>query len=96
MWATSISRELAVQMDDAGVTEAYVEVGDKEVKILSNGMVDISKFVNFDAKAECGVNERVRFKRLEARFSTPAPTTTNCKEQIDCPHRRSDSEAYYY
>ena len=59
-----ISRELASQIDDAGVMEAYVEVGDKEVKIISNGMVDISRFVNFDAKAECGVNERVSYKVL--------------------------------
>jgi DNA-directed RNA polymerase subunit beta len=59
-----VSRELAVQIDDAGVMEAYVEVGDKEVKIISNGMVDISKFVDFDAKAECGVNERVSYKAL--------------------------------
>jgi DNA-directed RNA polymerase subunit beta len=59
-----VSRELAGQIDDAGVMEAYVEVGDKEVKIISNGMVDISKFVDFDAKAECGVNERVSYKAL--------------------------------
>ena len=59
-----VSRELATEIDNAGVMEAYVEVGDKEVKILSNGMVDISKYVSFDAKAECGVNERVSFKVL--------------------------------
>ena len=61
---TVVSRELAVDIDNAGVMEAFVEVGDKEVKIVSNGMVDISKFVDFDAKAECGVNERVCYKAL--------------------------------
>ena len=61
---TVISRELAVDIDNAGVMEAFVEVGDKEVKVVSNGMVDISKFVDFDAKAECGVNERVCYKVL--------------------------------
>ena len=59
-----VSRELAAGIDDAGVTEACVEIGDKEVKIISNGMVDISKFVGFDAKAECDVNERVSYKVL--------------------------------
>ncbi len=61
---TVVSRELAEKIDDAGVMEACVEVGDKEVKVVSNGMVDISKFVDFDAKAECGVNERVSYKVL--------------------------------
>ena len=61
---TVVSRELAAEIDNAGVMEAYVEVGDKEVKIVSNGMVDLSKFVSFDAKAECGVNERVSYKVL--------------------------------
>ena len=60
----TISRELAEQIDDAGVISAYVQVSDKEVKVLSNGMVDISKFVDFDAKAECDVKERVRFSVL--------------------------------
>ena len=59
-----VSRVRAREMDDAGVSVAYVMVGEKEVKVISNGMVDISKFVDFDAKAECGVNERVRFSVL--------------------------------
>ncbi|HEX3027018.1 MAG TPA: DNA-directed RNA polymerase subunit beta, partial [Clostridia bacterium] len=42
---TVVSRELAVQIDDAGVSLAHVQVGDREVKIISNGMVDINKFV---------------------------------------------------
>mgnify|MGYP000332118801 FL=1 len=34
------------------------------MKIISNGMVDINDFVSFDAKAECGIKERVRFTVL--------------------------------
>ncbi len=60
----TVSRKRAQEMDDAGVTVAYVSVNEREVKIISNGMVDINKFVPFDAKAECGVNERVRFSVL--------------------------------
>ncbi len=59
-----VSRELAAQIDNAGVMQAYIKVGDKEIKVISNGMVDISKYVDFDAKAECGINERVCFKVL--------------------------------
>ena len=59
-----IALDRAMSMDDAGVCTAYVAVGDKEVKIISNGMVDINDFVSFDAKAECGIKERVRFTVL--------------------------------
>ncbi len=62
---TTVNRELAIQLDDAGVTMVTVELDGKEVKIISNGMVDISKYVDFDAKAECEINERVSFQVLQ-------------------------------
>ncbi|MCH5353382.1 MAG: DNA-directed RNA polymerase subunit beta [Acutalibacter sp.] len=62
---TTVNRELARTLDDAGVTLAIVTVNGKEVKIISNGMVDVSKYVNFDAKALCDLNERVSFKVLQ-------------------------------
>ena len=58
-----ISRQRAAEFDDAGINEVYVTVAEKEVKIISNGMVDISKFVSFDAEA-LGINERVSFSVL--------------------------------
>ncbi len=59
-----VSRAKAEEIDNAGVTVAFVEAGEREVKVISNGMVDIAKYVNFDAKAECGIKERVRFSVL--------------------------------
>ncbi len=59
-----VSHKKAVEIDDAGVSVAFVRLGEREVKVISNGMVDIGKFVGFDAKDECGVNERVRFSVL--------------------------------
>ena len=61
-----LSREEAVQVENAGVTVAYATVEGQEepVKIISNGMVDISCYVDFDAKKECGINEKVRFNVL--------------------------------
>ena len=61
---THLSRELAKEIDDAGVSVVYVTVNEREVKVISNGMVDIQKFVNFDAVTECDINERVRFSVL--------------------------------
>ena len=61
---TVITRKRAQELDDAGVTEAYVDVMGKEVKILSTGMVDAHKYLDFDPEAECGLNERVVGKVL--------------------------------
>ena len=60
----TVTKEMADAMDDAGVMVAVVTVGEKEVKIISNGMVDIQKYVDFDAKDECGINERVCYRVL--------------------------------
>ena len=61
-----ISKERAMEIEDAGVNIAFVKGADeKPVKIISNGMVDISKYVDFDAKEECGINEKVRFTILK-------------------------------
>ena len=63
-----ISKERAMEIENMGITVAYVRpqanFGEEqldEVKIISNGMVDISKYVSFDADAECGINEKVRW-----------------------------------
>ena len=59
-----ISREKAHFIEDLGVDTAWVKVDGGELKILSNGMVDIKKFVDFDC-TELGVNEKVRFSVLK-------------------------------
>lgn len=63
-----IDHSKAMEIEDAGVMIAFVTVDDhgeeKEVKIVSNGMVDIKKFVDFDC-VELGIRERVRFSVLK-------------------------------
>ena len=64
-----IGREKAMELEDKGVTVAFVDVEEqhgehREVKIITNGMVDIQKYVPFDAEAECGIHERVRYSVL--------------------------------
>ncbi|HEX3038551.1 MAG TPA: DNA-directed RNA polymerase subunit beta [Oscillospiraceae bacterium] len=59
-----VSHQKAVEIDNAGVSIAYVTINEREVKVISNGMVNINDFVGFDAKTECDVNERVRFSVL--------------------------------
>ena len=67
-----VSFEKAQEMDNAGVSVAFVLVNEKETKVISNGMVDIQNFVGFDAKEECGINERVRFSVLAEIMETSA------------------------
>ena len=78
-----LSREEAVQVENAGVTVAYVmaEGQEEPVKIISNGMVDISCYVDFDAKKECGINEKVRFSVLAEILET-AQTPDELKDAL--------------
>ncbi len=60
-----ISKEKALEIENAGVNVAYVKNSEGEtVKVISNGMVDIGCYVDFDAEAECGIKENVRFDIL--------------------------------
>ena len=60
-----ISADKAIEIENAGVTVAFVKAADEKiVKVISNGMVDIRAYVDFDAEAECGIRENVRFDVL--------------------------------
>ena len=59
-----ISTEKAKEIENQGVSEAYINIEGQEIKIISNGMVDINNFVDFDAREECEICERVKFNIL--------------------------------
>ena len=59
-----ISREQAEDIQARGVNEATVTVGEREVKIFSNHMVDMSCFVDFDPQ-EVGIQEWCDFRVLQ-------------------------------
>lgn len=62
-----VTKELAKKIEDAGVGFAFVDVDEVDfpVKIVSNAMVDINDFFDFDAKKVSGIKERVRFSVLK-------------------------------
>ena len=65
----TVSRELAKNIEKKGVSEVYLDIleneGDRvEVKVISNGMVDIKDFVEFDV-SDLGIKENVVFKVLK-------------------------------
>ena len=62
-----LKKEEAAQIERAGVSVAFVQAGEdreREVKIISNGMVDLADFVSFDP-TELGIKEKVRFSVLK-------------------------------
>ena len=77
-----VTRAMAEEMDDAGVTVAYLKLDDREAKVLSNGMVDIKKYVSFDAEAECNINERVRYAVLSEILEACGDDEAALKEML--------------
>ncbi|NLG53099.1 MAG: DNA-directed RNA polymerase subunit beta [Clostridiales bacterium] len=59
-----LSRERAEELQKKGVNNVLIDVDGKTVKVFGNGMVDIGDFVDFDAYAELGIKEKVRFSVL--------------------------------
>ncbi len=92
-----VSPELAKEIEQAGVDTAYVTVEvkevltiegetitkteEREVKIISNGMVDINGYVDFDC-TEYGINELVSFKVLKEILEAADGDEEELKEQI--------------
>ena len=64
-----LSRERAHAISDRGVNEAVLLVDGKRVKVFSNGMVDMAKFVDFDP-AQYGIKEKVMFSVLADMLET--------------------------
>ena len=63
-----ISPELAYRIEQEGVNVAFVDAEGEEVKVFSNGMVDIGEYVPMFTEEELediGINEKVRFVVLQ-------------------------------
>ncbi len=58
-----LTRARAHEISDHAVNEAVLNVNGKELKIFSNSMADMSKFVDFDPKT-IGIKEKVDFATL--------------------------------
>ncbi|MEG0877842.1 MAG: DNA-directed RNA polymerase subunit beta, partial [Oscillospiraceae bacterium] len=58
-----ITADISVATEKAGVSLVYLQMEEKEYKVISNGTVDPADFLTFDA-LECGINERVNFSVL--------------------------------
>ena len=62
-----LTRAKAEEIERAGVDTVFLKCGDRIVKVISNGMVDLLDYVSCyteDELEEIGVNEKVRFSVL--------------------------------
>ena len=84
---TTVTREMAEEIERKGVPSAYINVMDNEgnvseVKVLSNGMVNLSDFTDFTAEElgkldDLGINEKVSFGALKELLDS-----ANRKEEL--------------
>ena len=59
-----VDMELADKIQNAAVPSVVIQADDRNVKVLSNMMIDITSFIDCDAKA-LGINELVYFPKLK-------------------------------
>ena len=71
-----ISLETALEIEKTGVPLVHLLINEKEVKIISNGVVDAKDFLPFDVE-EYGINEKVVFAALKEILDT----TSDVEEQ---------------
>ncbi|MFU2434205.1 MAG: DNA-directed RNA polymerase subunit beta, partial [Clostridiales bacterium] len=67
-----VTDEEAREMDAIGVNDVTIEVDGRTMRVFSNHMVDLDRFVDFDPVAECGIKEHVResvLKELLEQYS---------------------------
>ena len=60
-----IGTDLAWEIEKSGVSIVFLNVDDREVKVISNGTVNANDFFSFDTQ-ELGINERVSFEQVRA------------------------------
>ncbi len=80
-----LAKEKAEQIDRAGVKEVILDVEGKQVKVISNNMVnplDFIKGVTEEQLEECAINEKVRFSVLKDLLDEFGDDTAELLEQM--------------
>ena len=77
-----LSKEDAQLLDAAGVPEVTVEYNGQNIKVTSNRMCDLSRYVSFDPLAECGIKERVRYEVLQDLLAQYGSDEEELKRQL--------------
>ncbi|MCL2546620.1 MAG: DNA-directed RNA polymerase subunit beta [Oscillospiraceae bacterium] len=78
----TLTREQAQALEARGVNAVTLTVDGQLVKVLSNGMVDINNFVDFDARTALNIREKVTFSVLQEILAEAKEKGENIKELI--------------
>ncbi|MDL2233150.1 DNA-directed RNA polymerase subunit beta [Ruminococcaceae bacterium OttesenSCG-928-L11] len=76
-----LTRDKAEAIERAGVDTVFLTVNDLTVKVISNGMVDIKDFVDFDC-TEFGILEKVRLSVLREILDTAGSNEETLKSEL--------------
>ena len=76
-----LTKEKALELQNTAVPYVWIKSNEKNVKVLSNLMVDIKKFVQIENVEELGVTEAVYYPLLK-QLIEEAPDTEALKEAI--------------
>ena len=79
---TVVSEELADTIQDAAVPYVMIQTEERNVKVLSNMMVNIANYVDFDP-AELGIVERVYYPVLEGLLEEYGDDTEKLKAAVE-------------
>ena len=79
---TKVTAELADQIQNAAVPYVYIQTEEKNVKVLSNMMVDINSFIDCEDPKELGITELVYYPVLEQIMEEYAENPEELAEAI--------------
>ena len=60
-----LTKEDARTLDSLGVSDVTIDVDGTPLRVTSNGMCDMRRYVDFDPLETCGIKERVRLEVLQ-------------------------------
>ena len=60
-----LTKEDARTLDSLGVSDVTIDVDGTPLRVISNNMCDMRRYVDFDPLETCGIKERVRFTVLQ-------------------------------
>ena len=79
---TKVTRELADTIQNAGVPYVMIQTEERNVKVLSNMMVDLKAYVDFDPLKEVGIKEKVYYPVLKTILDECGDDTEALKESL--------------
>ncbi len=76
-----ISRQMASQIEEAGINRVTLLIGETQVKVLGNNFVRINSYLPFDPKS-IGINEKVHFPTFKSILTECGKDTDALKKQL--------------